>query len=155
MSVLAPEDLVLVAVVRRRKDFDIARVLGWYRIPVRSAPKIIHVDWLAFFLTGEFGEEKWSVRYVAPVRGHELVRRSDLLIEEHDHPDLHEPYFKLRLGQLRKLAHPIPAVRWRRFTFLYTTGERLISAREMKDLTLGSVDKNLIKESHGSDLSIR
>jgi hypothetical protein len=34
------------------------------------------------------------------------------------------------------LDRPIPARAWRRFTFLYTTGERLRLARDVKQLTL-------------------
>jgi hypothetical protein len=42
---------VLVAVVNNRRDLEIARLLGWYRIPVRSAPKAVGVDYLAFYQT--------------------------------------------------------------------------------------------------------
>jgi hypothetical protein len=134
MEELQPDDLVLVAVMKGRRDLEIARVLGWYRIPLQSAPKTIRVDWLAFYLTAAFGDEKWSVRYVAPVRGHELATRGELLRDEPDHPRADEPYFKIQLGQVRALPRPITAHRWRRFTFLYTTGERLLRAREIKDL---------------------
>ncbi|HEX9797483.1 MAG TPA: hypothetical protein VGA52_10885 [Anaerolineales bacterium] len=131
-------DLVLVAIVTSPKDLEIARLLGWYRIPLESAPKTIRVDWLAFYLTAAFGQERWSVRYVAPVRGHELVRRVDLLHKEPDHPRAEAPYYKLQLGELRRLPQPIAARGWRRLTFLYTTGERLLSARRLKDLTIST-----------------
>ncbi|TFH38188.1 MAG: hypothetical protein E4G99_00180 [Anaerolineales bacterium] len=136
MSMLGPDDLVLVAVLRERRDLEIARVLGWYRIPLESAPKMIRVDWIAFYQTGAFGDERWSVRYLAPVMGHELVSRAELLGDELDHPRAEEPYYKVSLGPLIQLAHPIPARRWRRFTFLYTTGDRLLSARDLRELTL-------------------
>ncbi len=130
------DDLVLVAVVNRPRDLEIARVLGWYRIPLQRAPKTVRVDWLAFYQTAAFGEERWSVRYLAPVRGHELVRRIDLLQDEQDHPRAMDPYYKIELGPLQRLPNPIRADRWRRFTFLYTTGERLLAARRLKDLTV-------------------
>ncbi len=38
-------DLVLVAVMPNQRDLEIARVLGWYRIPLKSAPKVISVDY--------------------------------------------------------------------------------------------------------------
>ncbi|MGD2026535.1 MAG: hypothetical protein PVI99_01855 [Anaerolineales bacterium] len=44
-----PEDLVLVVFPPTPKDMEIARVLGWYRIPLRTAPKVVAVDWLAFY----------------------------------------------------------------------------------------------------------
>lgn len=145
MSNLEPDDLVLVAILSKRRDLEIARVLGWYRIPLKSAPKMIRVDWIAFFLTGAFGDEKWSVRYLAPVQGHELVTRGELLSEESDHPSVGEPYYKIRLGPVQQLASPIPASRWRRFTFLYTTGARILSVHEVKDLTLRASEERLIR----------
>jgi len=63
MEEIYPDDLVLVAVVRSRRDLEIARVLGWYRVPLASAPKTMHVDWLALYQTAAFGDERWSVRY--------------------------------------------------------------------------------------------
>jgi len=56
---LSPESLILVVLLNNQRDFEIARLLGWYRIPLRSAPKVIAVDYLAFYQTAAFGEEKW------------------------------------------------------------------------------------------------
>jgi len=131
---IAPDDLILVASVRTPRDLEIARVLGWYRIPVASAPKTLRVDWLAFYQPAAFGEERWSIRHVASVRGYELVSRDELLRDESDHPKAREPYFKVQLGPLRALEEPIRSSRWRRFTFLYTTGERFAQAGDLKDL---------------------
>lgn len=136
MEAIRPDDLVLVAIIPSPKDLQIARVLGWYRIPLASAPKTVRVDWIAFYQTAAFEKERWAVRYVAPVRGHELVRRIDLIQEEPDHPRADEPYYKLELGALSRLAEPIRAGGWRRFTFLYTTGARLAKAVSLKDLTV-------------------
>ncbi len=134
MADILPEDLVLVAILKAPRDLEIARVLGWYRIPIRSAPKTIRVDWLAFYLTGAFGEERHAVRYVAPVRGYELTTRAALLHDEPDHPLADEPYYRVQLGPLESLSRPIPSRRWRRFVFLYTTGARLLAAQDLKDL---------------------
>lgn len=128
------DDLILVAIMKTPRDLEIARVLGWYRIPLQTAPKTVRVDWLAFYLTGAFDDQKWSVRHMAPVLGHEMVRRRALLRDEPDHPRADEPYFKIQIGQLVQLTTPIPSKRWRRFTFLYTTGERLLKAQDIKDL---------------------
>lgn len=134
MEEIYPEDLILVAVMKDPRDLEIARVLGWYRVPVQTSPKTVRVDWITFFLTSAFGKEKWSVRYIAKVMGHELVTRKELLREESDHPRADEPYFKIMLGPLLELPRPIPARKWRRFTFLYTTGEHLTQADDVGDL---------------------
>lgn len=129
-----PDDLILVAVVKTPRDLEIARVLGWYRIPLRTAPKTMRVDWLAFYQPGSFGPEGRAIRYVAPVRGYELTTRADLLRDEKSHPAAEEPYYRLQLGPLQSLPRPIPSGHWHRITFFYTTGERLLSACEVKDL---------------------
>jgi hypothetical protein len=130
------DDLVLVAVVREPRDLEIARLLGWYRIPLATAPKTLRVDWLAFFQTGAFGEGRWSIRSVAPVRGYELRRRDELFLDEPDHPRASDPYYRIDLGPLQTLMRPVKAQRWRRVTFLYTTGERLLTATDLRDLSV-------------------
>ena len=56
MSTILPETaLILVAILPTPRDFDIARLFGWYRIPLKSAPKIISVDYLAFYQTHPLG----------------------------------------------------------------------------------------------------
>ncbi len=52
---------VLVAIINNKKDFEIARSQGWYRIPVKKAPKKIKANYLAFYLTKIFGEKKWKL----------------------------------------------------------------------------------------------
>jgi hypothetical protein len=139
------DDLILVAIVKDPRDLEIARVLGWYRIPLATAPKTIRVDWLAFYQTAAFGKERWSVRYIARVRGFEMVKRKELLRDETDHPRANEPYFKLQLGPVRQLPRTIPSRHWRRFTFLYTTGERLIAARDLNQLSVpSSKDRDML-----------
>jgi hypothetical protein len=142
--VIVPTSLVLVAVVNNPRDLEIARLLGWYRIPLRTAPKVIAVDYLAFYQTGAFGDEKWRIHFVAPVHGHELTTRSELLKTEPDHPRAKEEYYKVQLGALERLARPILAETWRRITFLYTTGEYLLNATTINDLVVQSDERQLL-----------
>jgi len=130
----AAEDLVLVAILNRPRDLEIARTLGWYRIPLGTAPRTVRVDWLALYLPAAFDDQRWSVRYLAEVRGIELLTRRELLYLEGDHPRAAHPYYKLQLGPLLELDPPIPSRSWRRFSFLYTTGDRLYSALDLNQL---------------------
>ena len=83
----SPNDLVLVAFLPSPKDLEIARVLGWYRIPLRTAPRVVSVDTLAFYQPGTFGDDhKWCIEFIAPVTGHELTTRGQLFKEDLDHP---------------------------------------------------------------------
>ena len=94
-----PSDRVLVGIMNSRRDLAIAQDEGWYRIPKRHAPEsTTEAVVLAFYFTKAFGGEKWAIHYYAPVEGHELVRRRDLLPHQLDHPHADEPYYKLQLG---------------------------------------------------------
>ena len=136
--------LVLVAFLPTPRDLEMVRVLGWYRIPLATAPKVVAVDYLAFYQPASFGERKWRIEYIAPVLGHELTTRAALLRDELDHPRAGEEYFKIQLGPLIKLPQPINAERWKRVTFLYTTGEYLLQAELINDLVVHSEERKLL-----------
>jgi hypothetical protein len=136
--------LILIAVMNNPRDFGIARMLGWYRIPLRSAPKIIAVDYLAFYFTKAFEEYKWQIRYIAPILGHELMTRAELLLDEPDHPSARQEYYKIQIGTLVELPKPIQSQSWRRITFLYTTGEHLMNASDINELILSSEERPVI-----------
>lgn len=136
MSYMSPSALILVAIIPKPEDLQVARVLGWYRIPIRTAPRILNVDYLAFYQPASFTDRKWRVEYLAPVLGHELATRIELLKEENDHPRADEEYFKIQLGPIQQLIRPIIAGEWKRFTFLYTTGEYFRRAKELTELTV-------------------
>lgn len=141
---MQPDSSVLVAIMNSPRDFEIARRQGWYRIPQRAAPKFFPPEYIAFYFSKPFGDEAFSVRWYTAVRGHEMATRRDLLPDEPDHPRADEVYYKLQLGPLRELPHPIPSRRWRRITFILTTGERLFAAWEINDLVGGSREQDLM-----------
>jgi hypothetical protein len=144
----AANDLVLVAFLPSPKDLEIARVLGWYRIPLRSAPRVVAVDYLAFYQPASFGEDhKWCIEFFAPVTGHELVTREQLFKEEVDGPKAGHEYFKISLGPLETLSQPIPAGDWKRVTFLYTTGQYLAAASTIDHLSVHDEERQLLWRS--------
>ena len=144
---LTPNSLVLVCLLPSPRDLEIARLLGWYRIPFRTAPKVVAVDALAFYQPGSFGEQSGRIEWIAAVRGHELTTRRELLRDEPDHPRAGEEYFKIQLGPLERLPHPIVAEKWKRLTFLYTTGEYLLKAKTLNDLVVQSDERQLLWQS--------
>jgi hypothetical protein len=144
---ISPADLILVCLMPSPRDMEIARLLGWYRIPLRTAPKVVAVDALAFYQPASFGERAGQIQYVAQVRGHELTTRAELLRDEADHPRANEEYFKLQIGALEKLSQPIKADKWRRLTFLYTTGEYLLAAQTLNDLVVNGDERSLLWKS--------
>jgi hypothetical protein len=129
------------------KDMEIARLLGWYRIPLRTAPKVVSVDYLAFYQPGSFGQRGGQIEFVAPVQGHELVTRAEILKDESEHPRANEEYFKVQIGSLERLDRPIVAQKWRRLTFLYTTGEYMLKAGTLQDLVVHSDERTTLWKS--------
>ena len=136
--------LILVTVIPSMRDLEIARLLGWYRIPLQRAPKVIGVDYLAFYQTAAFAERKWRIEYVAPVKGYELVTRAELLREEREHPRARQEYYKISLGGLEALPDAIPAGNWKRVTFFYTTGEFLLQAASLNDLVMHAEERKTL-----------
>ena len=143
----SPNALILLVLMNNLRDMEIARLLGWYRIPLRSAPKVIAVDYLAFYQTSAFGENKWRIENIAPLRGYELTTRAELLQDEIDHPRANQEYYKIQLGPLVRLPQAIPAGKWRRITFIYTTGAYLLKAKTVSDLVVKSEERRLLWES--------
>ncbi|NTV35979.1 MAG: hypothetical protein HGA53_03410 [Anaerolineaceae bacterium] len=142
---IPPEALLLVGVVTNTRDLEIARLLGWYRIPFKYAPKVISVDYIAFYQTDAFGKDhRWRIDYVAEVRGYEMTTRAELFRDEPDHPRAHEEYYRIQLGPMLQLPRPILAGKWRRLTFLYTTGELLENAKILNDLVVKSDERALL-----------
>ena len=143
----SPTSLVLVCLLPTPRDLEIARLLGWYRIPLRTAPKVVAVDYLAFYQPSAFGERGGQIEYVAEVRGHELTTRGELLKDEANHPRAKEEYYKIQIGGLEKLKEPIISEKWKRITFLYTTGEYLLKAKALNDLVVDGDERDVLWRS--------
>lgn len=141
---VSPTSLILVCFVPSPRDLEIARLLGWYRIPLRTAPKVVAVDYLAFYQPASFGERGGKIEFIAEVRGHELTTRGELLKDEADHPRAKEEYYKIQISGLEKLGAPILADKWKRITFLYTTGEYLLNAKTINDLVVDGDERQVL-----------
>ncbi len=105
---------------------------------------MVAVDYLAFYQTGSFGDEKWRIQYYASVKGHELTTRIELIHDEPDHPHAHREYYKMQIGPLVRLKEPIMADQWRRISFFYTTGELFQCAVSIRDLIVKSEDRQIL-----------
>jgi hypothetical protein len=144
---LKPTDLILVCLLPTPRDLEIARLLGWYRIPLRTAPKVVTVDYLAFYQPSAFGERGGQIEFIAKVQGHELTTRGELLRDESDHARAKEEYFKIQIGGLEKLSQPIVTDKWKRLTFLYSIGEYLLNAKTLNDLVVEGEERQVLWRS--------
>ena len=144
---LKTTDLILVCLLPTPRDMEIARLLGWYRIPLRTAPKVVAVDYLAFYQPSAFAERGGQIEFIAKVNGHELTTRGELLRDETDHARAKEEYYKIQIGALEKLSQPITTDKWKRLTFLYSTGEYLSNAKTLNDLVVSGDERQVLWRS--------
>lgn len=124
---LRKNQLVLVGVVRRPVDLDIVLKEGWYRMPLRYAPRR-RPAYMAFYQTHIFGREGKAIRYYAPVRSYSMKKRAQLLPGEKRHPRADEYYYKLTLGRIQTTPHIIRNKSRRRISFGFTTLAKLKKA---------------------------
>ncbi len=132
---MEPEDRVLVGVINRKRDLIAARDGHWYRIPQARLARGVYFEYLAFFLSGSpFGAESGTIRYFAERTGHELAYRRDLLPAETSHRRASEVYYRIGLGPLMDKLPPVRNATRRPVSFIYTTWDRFVVAREIVDL---------------------
>ncbi|MBI5929713.1 MAG: hypothetical protein HY862_10415 [Chloroflexi bacterium] len=132
-----PEDAVLVGVISRKRDFEIARDQHWYRIPAKQAPNGISARYVALFFSSSkvFGEQASTITYYAEIAGHELTHRRDLLPDESPHDRDDEEYYKIQFRELVERTPPIVnKPKPHRFAFIYTTWDRFEQAQHIRDL---------------------
>ena len=77
----------------------------------------------------------------------ELTTRREIIQNEPNHPRADEEYYKIQLGPLTYLKNPIRAGKWKRITFLYTTGSRFANAKTINDLVVRSDERKILWRS--------
>jgi hypothetical protein len=136
----------LVAVVTN--DADLARFATerWYRIPARAIGRTLAADALtdlrhiALYQTCSVTAGlPGAVELHGAVSSITTEVRRALLPDEPDHPHAHEEYHVVRVGAVERLEHPLVSLHPRRITFLRTARERLLAARDVNDLYIGTV----------------
>ena len=131
---MRPSEPVIVVYVRSRPDWAIVKGRHWYRLPVRHGPAEITARWIAFYLPGWAGNERWQVTWYARIHSSEIVRRVDLFPHEPDHPRAGEHYHAISFDEPQQLARPLRSDRSRRFVYVNTTVYRLAVARGLEDI---------------------
>ncbi len=130
---------VLITILNNRADLEIARDQHWYRIPANQVTKLKQRQswqpkWLAFYQTKVFGAEAYTVHYYAEVTAIREVYRWELFPEEPRNAKSENRYCKLELSSLGQLSKPIISKRFRRITFIPTTWEKFMMAKEVSEL---------------------
>ena len=96
----------------------------------------VGADYLAFYQTGKFSgqPEAHTITYFAATHRYRLMTRSEMIPDESDHPRAQDYYFRIDIGPLQRLQHPVPSASMRRITFIHTTLHRLYTAQDVRDL---------------------
>lgn len=125
--------IVLVCVLKDKRDLRILLKENWYRIPIAFLPrrKFTH---LAFYQPAEFGRNGKRIQYYARVAGNKIVKRIDLLPKERNHPRAYDDYLKIEFAWIKKLAEPIKNIIPRRVSFGFTTLKSLLKAGDILEL---------------------
>jgi very-short-patch-repair endonuclease len=129
-----PRDEVLVALLPSKSDFAILQDQGWYRVPLRSAPRRWPPQWLAFYQPKAFDPEHFRVRYYGRVNEIDVYKRSELFPNEIPSEKSKKLYYKIDLESLEELPQPILSERPRRLIFISTTWEKFVQAQQINDL---------------------
>ncbi len=125
--------MVLVGVLKNKRDLEVLLKEKWYRIPVKYAP-IRQFAYLAFYQPAHFGREGKRIQYYARVAKRQEFLRSVLLPEELEHPRAREMYLRVRVGGIKKLPRPIRNNTPRRVSFGFVTLNRLMAAKNILQL---------------------
>ena len=127
------DKIVLVGVLRDKRDLNILLTENWYRIPVAYAPTR-RFDYLAFYQPALFGRRGKRIQYYARVLNYQTTKRNDLLPEELNHPRAHDYYFRVRVGKIKKLSQPIRNIMPRRISFGFTTLNHFLKSKNILQL---------------------
>lgn len=148
---------VLVAILNNKQDFMIAQQQNWYRIPVKSAPRILRenkVEYLALYQTKVFESEKYSIRWYAKITKISIVKRKNLFPNEIQNQKTETEYYKIEFQQLEALSEPIISQRGRRITFIPTSEEKFFKAKEINDIFNDSkIEDDLWEELKNNQIS--
>ena len=127
------DKIVLVGVLKDRRDLNLLLREKWYRIPVSHAPRR-RFDYLAFYQPLLFGRQGKCIRYYARILNYQIIKRGDLLPEEPSHPRARDYYLQVRIGKIKKLPRPIRNIIPRRISFGFTTLNHLLKSKDILQL---------------------
>jgi hypothetical protein len=131
-----PDDRVLVGVINRKHDLDTLLSSHWYRIPQKHMPDGVYTEYIAFYLSG-YAAKKFDapgIYYYAERRGIELAYRRDLLPDEADNPRADAVYYKVQFAAINGKNPPVANPKKRPVSFIFTTWDRFVNAKEIADL---------------------
>ncbi|MDP3974818.1 MAG: DUF559 domain-containing protein [Candidatus Jorgensenbacteria bacterium] len=126
-------EVVLVGILKRKRDRAILFRDHWYHIPVGKAPRRAF-RYLAFYEPARFGVAGKCIHFYARAVRRRMRKRKELFPDEAGHPHANERYWRVQVGRIHELSRPIKNVPPRRVSFGFTTLSRLRAARTILEL---------------------
>jgi len=146
------EDMVLIGVLKNRRDLNLVLRKKWYRIPLLHAPKR-KAGFIAFYQPSIFGRFGKRIRYYAKIKDFDIVKRREILPQETDHSMADEDYYLMNFEEIKKLSRPIINKNRMRISFGFTTLRRLLKAKTMLELfDIPPIEEMLSQALAGSDI---
>ena len=142
----AEDEVVLVGVLKNKRDLRILLEENWYRIPRKNLPRR-KFKYLAFYQPAAFGRRGKRICYYARVLDWRMFYRQDLLPDEPLHPRARADYVRIRVGRINKLAHPIKNTTPRRVSFGFTSLPCLLRAKNILQLYDVAETEEIINKS--------
>jgi len=127
------EDIVLIGVLKNRRDLNLLLRKKWYRIPSLYAPRR-RARFIAFYQPSVFGKSGQRIRYYARIKNCEIVKRKWILPGEPDHIRADEDYLKINLSGIQRLPRPIINKNRTRISFGFTTLKKLLFVNTVMEL---------------------
>lgn len=125
--------IVLVGVLKNKRDLDILLNQNWYRIPVAHYPAR-KFNYLAFYQPAIFGRQGKCICYYARVLKSQIKKRIELLALEKENPRAEDYYYQIFVGDIIKLKKPIKNIIPRRVCFGFTTLDCLLRSKDILQL---------------------
>ena len=131
-----PDDRVLVGVINRKRDLNYLKQQRWYRIPQGRMPHGVYTEYIAFYVSGYASKAYGTpgIHYYGKVSGVELAYRRDLVPHQPNHKRANETYYKVQFHSVIQRHPPITNDHNDSVVFIYTTWDRFVKARNIRDL---------------------
>ena len=127
------DKIVLVAVLKDRRDRNLLLKERWYRIPLAHLPKR-HFQYIAFYQPLGLGTHGKKIEYYSRRVKAIKTKRVELLPNELDHPRAQDDYLKYEFEKIEKLKRPVRNVIPRRISFGFTSLHKLLTAGDILQL---------------------
>lgn len=124
----------LIAILKEKSDLALLQNEGWYRIPIKSAPKRWPPAWMAFYQPKLFGDEAYQIKYYGNVKDIRRVKRFELFPNEIISIRSEQEYYQVFFDELLERPTPIICARPRRIVFIPTTRTKFEKALIINDL---------------------